>query len=46
MKYKLLPVTFAGYLLSISLSAFAAGPKSPPTIEQLWEIIQAQQAEI
>ena len=46
MKYQLLPVTFAGYLLSISLSAFAAGPKSPPTIEQLWEIIQAQQAEI
>ena len=46
MRCKLLPVIFAGYLLSSSLSVFADAPSATPTIEQLWEIIQAQQAEI
>ena len=46
MRCKLLPVILAGYLLSSALSVFADAPSATPTIEQLWEIIQAQQAEI
>ena len=46
MRCKLFPVIFAGYLLSNALSVFADAPPVTPTIEQLWEIIQAQQAEI
>jgi hypothetical protein len=46
MKFTSLPAVLAGYLLSCSVAVFADGPPAPPTIEQLWEIIQAQQAEI
>jgi len=46
MRCKLLPVILAGYLLLSSLSVLADAPPVTPTIEQLWEIIQAQQAEI
>jgi len=46
MKYKSLTAVFAGCLLAISVAAVADGPAAPPTLEQLWEIIQAQQAEI
>jgi hypothetical protein len=46
MRSIIFPVVFAGYLLSSSLSVFADAPSATPTIEQLWEIIQAQQAEI
>lgn len=46
MRCKLFPVILAGYLLSNALSVFADAPPVTPTIEQLWEIIQAQQAEI
>ena len=46
MKYKSLSAALAGCLLSCAVAALADGPAPPPTIEQLWEIIQAQQAEI
>lgn len=46
MRCKSLSVVLAGCLLSSSLSVFADAPPATPTIEQLWEIIQAQQAEI
>ena len=46
MRCKSLSLVLAGYLLLNSLSVFADAPPATPTIEQLWEIIQAQQAEI
>lgn len=46
MRRNLLTVIFAACLLCGSISVLADGPPATPTIEQLWEIIQAQQAEI
>jgi hypothetical protein len=46
MKLTSLPAVLAGCLLSCSVAVVAAEKPAPPTIEQLWEIIQAQQAEI
>ena len=45
MKPSLLTATFLASLLSLSATATATD-KAAPTIEQLWEIIQKQQAEI
>ena len=46
MRSLLFPLALTGCLLLNSLSVFADAPPATPTIEQLWEIIQAQQAEI
>jgi hypothetical protein len=46
MKSKILAVLLAACLPCGSVSVLADGPPVTPTIEQLWEIIQAQQAEI
>lgn len=46
MHCKFLAVVIAACLLCVSNSVLADGPPVTPTIEQLWEIIQAQQAEI
>ena len=46
MKSKSLAVLLAAYLLCGSISVLADRPPVTPTIEQLWEIIQAQQVEI
>ena len=46
MKSNYFAVLLAACLLCSSISVWAAGPPATPTIEQLWEIIQAQQAEI
>lgn len=46
MKRTPLFAALASCLLLFSAGAVADGAATPPTIEQLWEIIQAQQAEI
>jgi len=46
MKDNILAVMLAACLLCAPLSVLADAPTATPTIEQLWEIIQAQQAEI
>jgi len=46
MKSKYFAVLLAACLPCGSVSVLADGPPVTPTIEQLWEIIQAQQAEI
>jgi len=46
MKDNVLAVMLAACLLCAPLSVLADAPTATPTIEQLWEIIQAQQAEI
>ncbi|MCK5382751.1 MAG: porin [Gammaproteobacteria bacterium] len=46
MKLKLFSAAAAGCLLACSQLVLADGQPPTPTIEQLWEIIQSQQAEI